>query len=117
LRFAKFMAPEKFRYAREMRRKPTPAEAKLWDRLRNRQLDGTYWRHQSPILGYIADFYCAKQDLVVEVDGGYHADRIEYDRHRDEVMDRKGLRVLRFDNSDVLEDIDSVVETIGRYIN
>jgi very-short-patch-repair endonuclease len=116
LRFARFMSPEKFRHAREMRRKPTRAESMLWERLRKRQLHGSYWRHQAPMLGYIADFYCAKANLVVEVDGGYHSDRAEYDATRDEAMESRGLRVLRFPNRDVEDDIDYVTDIIAQYV-
>ena len=71
---------------------------------------------QKPIGGYITDFYCPKAKLVLEVDGGQHltSDAIEYDKIRDEYMAITGLKVLRFINTDVMENIEGVVEEIEK---
>lgn len=68
--------------ARKLRRQQTPAEAKLWACLRNRQVAGLKFRHQHPIGPYIVDFFCAARRLVVEVDGDSHANQPTYDRER-----------------------------------
>ncbi len=107
------MRPGHVKLARAMRHEPTDAEAKLWHRLRNRQIDGWKFRRQVPFGGYVLDFYCAKAKLVVEVDGGQHAEeRREHDTIRTQFLDADGVRVLRFWNGDVLTNIDGVLELI-----
>jgi very-short-patch-repair endonuclease len=100
--------PEKKAYARQMRNNPTPSEAALWERLRRNQL-GVKIGRQRVILGYIADFYCADCRLVIEVDGGSHADRHQEDALRDTALLKKGFRTLRFPADRVLSDPDGVV--------
>jgi very-short-patch-repair endonuclease len=68
--------------ARELRHPQTPAEQKLWSRLRNRQLNGFKFRRQHPIDRFIIDFYCDEAKLCIEVDGDSHAEQIEYDQAR-----------------------------------
>src|SRR5437764_8434742 len=91
------------RLARSLRRGATPAEAILWAHLRNRRLAGLKFRRQAPRDGYIVDFYCAERSLVVELDGGVHAEREqrEYDRFRDGVLREGELTVLRVTHRDV----------------
>ena len=99
--------------ARGLRRKETNAEKKLWLRIRNRQIDGWKFRRQVPYGPYVLDFFCFEASLVLEVDGGQHADeRVEHDRKRTAFLERDGLSVLRFWNGDVLTNLDAVVETI-----
>ena len=98
--------------ARRLRAERTLAEHRLWMRLRARQLDGCRFRHQFPIGGYVVDFVCRRRRLVVEVDGGQHAERREADAARTAWLERRGYKVVRFWNSDVLEAIEGVVETI-----
>ena len=92
----------------------TEAERYLWARLRMGQLKGCHFYRQKPIGEYIVDFYCPRAKLVVEVDGGQHFsdDGVEYDGVRDEYMKGVGLKVLRFSNSDVMKNINGVVESI-----
>jgi very-short-patch-repair endonuclease len=100
--------------ARDMRHLLTPAEAKLWARLRNRQLDGFKFRRQHIIGRFIPDFYCAQCRLIVEVDGDSHAepDQAEYDRARTEWLNARGYIVIRFANRDILRDTDVVLGAI-----
>jgi very-short-patch-repair endonuclease len=98
--------------ARRMRRSPTRAEATLWNALRDQRLGGWKWRRQVPIGPFVADFLCAKARLVVELDGGQHADRAGYDLRRTAYLGRIGLRVLRFWNPDVLINRDGVCLSI-----
>ncbi|WP_397422292.1 endonuclease domain-containing protein [Phenylobacterium sp.] len=98
--------------ARTMRRQDTPAETHLWSALRAGRLGGMTWKRQVPLGHYILDFLCRDARLVVEVDGDQHADRIAYDTHRTAYIERCGLRVLRFWNSDVLTNRDGICLTI-----
>jgi len=97
-----------------MRTAPTPAEQKLWERLRNRRLCGAKFRRQHPIGAYIVDFYCHEAKLIVELDGSSHlgADQAEYDRTRSNELRSIGMRVLRFWNHEILNYIEQVVEAI-----
>ncbi len=97
--------------ARGMRRIPTDAERKLWNLLRRRQIGGWYFRRQHPIPPYIADFACIEAKLVVEVDGGQHAES-SYDAVRDRQMRHAGWRVKRFWNTDVLSNPEGVARMI-----
>ncbi|MFC5306090.1 endonuclease domain-containing protein [Azospirillum picis] len=94
-----------------MRRVPTDAERKLWSVLRRRQIGGWYFRRQHPIHPFIADFACVEAMLVVEVDGGQHAES-SYDAARDQRMEAAGWRVLRFWNTDVLSNPEGVARMI-----
>ncbi len=91
----------------------TEAEKKLWSRLRNHQLEHQHFRRQYPIGPYVADFCCRLARLIVEVDGGQHADSAE-DERRTAFLLGQGYRVLRFWNNDVLTNIEGVVETIRK---
>lgn len=94
-----------------MRREPTVQEARLWSRLRNKQL-GVRFRRQEVILGWIVDFYCPAWKLAVEIDGPWHDPRA--DAFRDHVMAEHSIRVLRFTNDQVAHDLDGVVDSIRR---
>lgn len=103
----------KVKYARRLRQNPTPAEAVLWRRLKGKAL-GVKFRRQHPIMGWIADFYCPKARLVIEVDGPSHSsDEAQVDdAYRDWVMETKGIVVFRITNEQVLEATDRTIETI-----
>jgi very-short-patch-repair endonuclease len=98
--------------ARALRRHPTPAERRLWQALRGRRLDGLQFRRQHPLGPYILDFYCPAHRLVVEVDGGVHAEQMEYDADRTQHLERYGYRVMRVRNDEVLTDLPAVLEQI-----
>ena len=99
--------------ARTLRRERTDAEGLLWDRLRGKGLCGHKFRRQQPIGPYIADFACMSEKLLVELDGGGHAERRSEDRERDEFLRRRGYRVLRFWNTEVFENLEGVLEKIS----
>lgn len=100
-------------FARRMRQCPTESEQILWERIRNNQLGKNYrFIRQEPILGYIADFWCARTNTVIEIDGGYHADRQEYDARRDAAMHAKGITVLRFTNDRIFQELSDVLREI-----
>jgi len=94
----------------------TEAEKKLWLRLNNRQLAGHKFRNQMPVAPYITDFGCLELKLIVEVDGGQHADNRARDEIRTAYLQARGYRVLRFWNTDVMRNIDGVIEVIARTI-
>jgi very-short-patch-repair endonuclease/predicted N-acetyltransferase YhbS len=98
--------------ARKLRREMTPAEARLWDKLRMNRLQGLHFRRQQVIDGFIADFYCHETRLIIEVDGEIHAGQEEYDRERDAIIATRNLRILRFVNARVIGDMDSVLSEI-----
>jgi very-short-patch-repair endonuclease len=98
--------------ARQLRRDSTEAEKRLLRALRSK-LPPYKWRHQMPIGPYFADFACFSEKLVVELDGGQHADAAEYDAARTRFIESNGYRVLRFWNSDVLSNSDGVLEEIS----
>ena len=100
--------------ARHLRKNLTEAEGRLWQRLRQKQLGGFRFRRQVPLGQYVADFVCLSEKLVVEVDGGQHARRIEQDERRAAWLAENGFRVLRFWNNDVLSNTEGVLETILR---
>ena len=104
---------EKLALARLMRANPTHAEAKLWSRLRYRQVHGLKFRRQHIIAGYIVDFYCPALHLAVEVDAPHHLSQTLEDEMRDDMLGRYAVRVLRIDADAVMDDIDQVVEFIG----
>ena len=99
--------------ARKLRREATDAERLLWHQLRSRGLCGWKFRRQYIIGWYIVDFVCLSARLVVEVDGGQHADDEAYDERRTACLERLGFRVLRFWCGDVLRETDAVLEAIA----
>ena len=100
--------------AREMRRNPTEAESALWNFLSGDKM-GVHFRRQHPVFGYIPDFVCLKERLIIEIDGGYHLaeEQQEMDLERTEYLNQMGYVVLRFTNESVLNDIDTVLEEIS----
>ena len=103
--------------ARELRSHMTDAEQKLWYRLRRKQINGWQFYRQKPIGQYIVDFYSPKARLVVELDGSQHLEPEHQvvDRKRDAYLSGLGLRVLRFDNRQVLLEMDAVLGIIAGY--
>ncbi|EZQ01620.1 endonuclease domain-containing protein [Acinetobacter sp. Ver3] len=103
--------------SRVLRNNMTDAEKLLWSRLRNKQILGLQFYRQKPLLNYIVDFYCPAANLVIECDGSQHFTVVglEVDRIRDQALAHLGLKVLRLDNGQVMEQIDDVVEVVYRY--
>jgi len=98
--------------ARRLRKNMTGAELALWRRLRFEQIEGYKFRRQCPIGAYIVDFVCFDKMLVIEVDGGQHADRRVEDEQRTAWLEKQGYKVLRFWNNQVLFETHAVVEKI-----
>lgn len=101
---------------RELRKNLTPAEATLWKMLRKQQLEGRKFRRQHSIGPYIVDFFCYAEGLAVELDGHSHDDpaRADYDDQRTVLLNEQGIRVVRFENCDVFEQPDVVLDAIAR---
>jgi very-short-patch-repair endonuclease len=97
--------PEKLARARELRRKATPAERKVWTLLRGRRLLGLKFPRQHVIHGLIVDFFCAELKLVLEIDGPIHdqEENVDSDRVRSSYLESQGFHVLRISNDDVSE--------------
>jgi len=109
--------------ARQLRKNSTDSESALWSRLRGKQLMGIQFYRQKSIGNYIVDFFAPRTNLVVEVDGSQHleGDHLKRDKSRDEYLVGLGLKVLRFNSSEVLKEIDAIVDviywTMGEQLN
>lgn len=85
----------------------------MWLHLRDRQVGGMRFRRQHAIERFVLDFYCPEARLAVEIDGGIHEEQVERDAARSEVLRQHRIRVIRFANDDVWNDISTVLETIA----
>jgi very-short-patch-repair endonuclease len=106
--------PAMFKLAKELRKEETEAEKILWKLLNRNQILGLQFRRQHPINVFVADFYCAKIKLVIEVDGSIH-EIPEYQAHdigRSDVLNDFGITVIRFTNEQILEEIDTTIYQI-----
>jgi very-short-patch-repair endonuclease len=101
-------------HSRRLRRRSTPAERKLWSRLRDRRHFNVKFHRQVPVGAYVVDFYCHEAKLVVEIDGGGHglAGEIDEDVLRTEWLKRSGYIVLRFWNTEVMQNLEGVLSKI-----
>ena len=107
-----------FHFARLNRQTQTEAEMLLWSCLRDRKLDGFKFRRQHPIADFIADFFCLEANLVIEVDGGYHneIEQKQYDEGRTYELSELNIKVIRFTNKEVIENIDFVLKEISNHL-
>ena len=103
-------------FRRELRNNLTPAEAILWKFLQNKQLNGKRFRRQHGVGPYILDFYCPSLKLAIELDGEQHffEEGIAYDKIRTEYLNTFNIKVIRFENDEVLHQIENVLEEIER---
>jgi len=99
-------------FSRQNKREQTDAERRLWFHIRNRQLNGYKFRRQYPIHNYILDFYCSETSFAIELDGGQHIKRTRYDERRSKELEKLGIKVIRFWDNDVLQNIEEVLEKI-----
>ncbi len=105
-------------YARENRQHETDAEKVLWSALRRRGIAGKKFYRQHIVGDFIADFICEETGLIIEVDGGYHAERQqeEDDVRRTSILEEMGFHVIRFSNEEVLFDIDNTLSIIESHL-
>lgn len=108
-----FSKPELTKRRQELRNSATETEQLLWEQLRSEKL-GVKFRRQHSIGNYIADFYCPSKKLVIEIDGSQHYtnEGLEYDKVRDEFIGSLGIKIIRFSNREILEDLVGVLEKI-----
>ena len=104
--------------AQRLRKEMTDSERMLWSRLRGKQILDVQFYRQKPIGKYIVDFYASKAKIVVEVDGSQHMDEEQErrDKRRDVCLKSQGLEVLRFNNLQILQETDSVMEVIYKVV-
>lgn len=104
--------------ARQLRNNMSEAEQKLWLRLRQKQILGLQFYRQKPILNFIVDFYCPAASLIIECDGSQHLNEkgLQYDLVRDQALTQLNLTVLRFNNLQILHELDAVIQTIENVI-
>jgi very-short-patch-repair endonuclease len=116
MRFTKM--PEKAKRARRLRRDMTDVEKGLWNRLRGAQVAGVPFRRQHPIGNYVVDFCALPLKLIIELDGGQHGEEhaVVKDQTRTQWLVNRGFRVLRFWNSDVVENLDGVLQVIAHAV-
>jgi very-short-patch-repair endonuclease len=113
--------PSIIELCRDLRKKQTPAEQVLWEHLRNRNFYGKKFLRQHPVcvlsvhktnVYYIPDFYCYEAKLVIEADGPVHQFKRQYDKNRDDVLKSLGLSILRFENSEIENNLEGVLAKI-----
>jgi very-short-patch-repair endonuclease len=104
--------------ARKNRNNPSPAEKKIWyEVLCRKQFEGYKFTRQKPLGGYIVDFYCSKLQLVIEIDVDSHAENAEYDEVRTNILKQYGLKILRYTNRDVMNNIEGVYRDLMQIVN
>jgi very-short-patch-repair endonuclease len=106
------MASERREFAKTLRKHQTRPEQTLWERLRGSRFHGAKFRRQVPFDRFVVDFYCHAAKLVIELDGQQHEWFSDYDAGRTEILERLGLRIVRFTNEEVSDDLDSVLARI-----
>ena len=119
------MAKFTFETARELRKRNTVAEDAFWQMIRNRRFLDLKFKRQFPIefdyedrkRFFIADFYCHEKKLVVEIDGGIHESQKEYDELRDEIMNIMGLKIIRFSNLKILNNLEKVKNSLTLFLS
>lgn len=104
--------PATFQKARQLRNKMTSAEKSLWERLKGKQICNARFRRQHPVSEYIVDFYCHAAKLVVELDGKFHLKSKEYDKERTIKLNEFNLKVIRFSNNEIENNIEEVITQI-----
>lgn len=105
-----------WKFAKKLKKNQTPQETILWEALRSRRCQNLKFRRQVNIGPFIVVFLCMDYSLIVEVDGGIHEERKEYDQVRDNYLQEQGWKIFRFSNAQVQEELDSVLESISCFV-
>lgn len=108
--------PELVKRAKELRKSSTPAERRLWKYISRKQLHGVDFDRQKPIDRYIVDFYCKQLKLAIEIDGQSHDFKAEYDLKRQQVLESFSITVIRFSETEVLKDLETVLSEIEYWV-
>ena len=98
--------------AKELRRNMTPTEKRLWSKLRSNRLNNWHFRRQQIIDGFIVDFYCHRAGLIIEIDGPIHKKQVIEDNERTRVFEDRGLKILRFTNKQIMNELNKVLNVI-----
>jgi len=106
-----------FQAARIVRKNMTISEKLLWEKLKGKQINGLRFRRQHPIEFFIADFYCHEIRLVVEIDGEVHNENQEYDDGRSAEMEKFDIKIIRFNNDEVENDIEKIISEIKSIVD
>ena len=109
---------------RNLRKRQTKAETIFWEKVRNRKFYGIKFLRQHPIVFnygkknnyFIADFYCNKHKLIIEIDGSIHNIQKEYDKMRTTVLNEMGIKVIRFKNEEITQNIEKTLQTLKSYL-
>ena len=106
-------------YRKKLRNRSTSAEARLWSLIKNKQLNGKKFRRQHGLGNYIVDFYCSSENLIIELDGDPHGEyhKIEEDKERDANLKSLGYKIIRFENKEIFQDIEYVLNEIKKHVN
>jgi very-short-patch-repair endonuclease len=102
--------------AKLLRRNMTRSEELLWEKVKGKQIHGVRFRRQHPIDIFIADFYCHEARLVIEIDGEIHNDQSNYDDGREAEIEEYNIKIIRFSNDQVIDDMDSVIMKIEKVV-
>ena len=107
------------KYAKTLRKNETNAEKILWKLLKSRKCEGLKFRRQHPMHYYVADFYCHEERLIIELDGGIHSEQNikEQDENRTAELERHGIRILRFSNEQVINNVVEVLSKIKEFVD
>ena len=108
--------PKLKEYARKLRKNSTFTEIMLWNYLKGEQMKGFDFDRQRPIDNYIVDFYCKDLQLAIEVDGESHYGNEKADKKRENRLSKLGVTVLRFDDMEIIYELDEVLKKIERWI-
>ena len=106
----------KKRFARILRKEQTKAERLIWELIRGRKFMGLKFRRQHVIEGFVLDFYCRELKLGIEIDGGIHLKRKEYDRLRQEIVESEGINIIRIKNQEIANNKRSILNKIKEVI-
>lgn len=109
--------PQQKAFRQELRSNGTASEAVMWSQLKGRKLMGRKFRRQDGFGPFVVDFHCPDEHLVIELDGSIHdqAGSADHDEARDAYLARLGLRVLRFDNKSIMDDLEGVLEVVIKH--
>ena len=103
-------------FARRLRKEQTKAEKIIWEQLRKRKFMNFKFRRQHVIEGFVIDFYCSELKLGIEVDGGIHLKRKDYDKLRQEAVESKGISIIRISNQKIAEDKRAIIKKLKEVI-
>lgn len=109
--------PKTFGHAKQLHRNMTPAEVKLWARLRAHRLNGVHFRNQHAIGRYVVDFCAPRKKLIIELDGSQHLEQEQYDEERTKYLEAQRYKVIRFWNHAVINNMESVILSIQQALD